>query len=70
VRLRAVDVSLLGVDLGVYGYFAAAALYPASLIKVTGITAMAGAASFTGEQHAPVDLLSAERPPAAPKSAK
>jgi phage head maturation protease len=57
VRLRAVDVSLLGVDLGVYGYFASALLYPASLRKVTGITALAGATAFTDEQQAPVDLL-------------
>lgn len=35
VRLRAVDVSLLGVDVGVYGYFAAGALYPAALLKAT-----------------------------------
>ena len=35
VRLRAVDVNLLGVDLGVYGYFAAGVLYGAGLWKAT-----------------------------------
>jgi hypothetical protein len=70
VRLRAVDVSLLGVDLGVYGYFASGLLYPASLRKVTGITALAGATSFTDEQQAPVDLLKPGRAPSATKSAK
>lgn len=33
IRLRAVDVSLLGVDVGVYGYFAAGALYPTAILK-------------------------------------
>jgi phage head maturation protease len=32
IRLRAVDVSLLGVDVGVYGYFAAGALYPTAIL--------------------------------------
>jgi phage head maturation protease len=35
IRLRAVDVSLLGVDVGVYGYLAAAALWPGALLKTT-----------------------------------
>lgn len=35
IRLRAVDVSLLGVDVGVYGYLAAAALWPTALLKTT-----------------------------------
>ena len=35
VRLRAVDVNLLGVDLGVYGYFAAGVLYSTGLWKAT-----------------------------------
>jgi hypothetical protein len=35
VRLRAVDVNLLGVDLGVYGYFAAGVLYGSGLWKAT-----------------------------------
>ena len=69
VRLRAVDVSLLGVDLGVYGYFASALLYPASLMKITGMTAAASALSFT-EPQAPVDLLAGGRPASASKSAK
>lgn len=42
VRLRAVDVNLLGVDVGVYGYFAAGVLEQGALYKAT-YTAPAGA---------------------------
>ena len=36
VNVRVVEVSLLGYDLGVYGYFAETVDYPLALIKVTG----------------------------------
>lgn len=42
VRLRAVNVGMLGLDVGVYGYFAAAALYPAGLVKATAPAAPLG----------------------------
>jgi phage head maturation protease len=64
IRLRAVDVGLLGVDVGVYGYFAAAALYPAGLVKATGFTA---AAAFATDLSTPGgDLLHGSPPAAAP----
>jgi len=64
IRLRAVDVGLLGVDVGVYGYFAAAALYPAGLVKATGFGA---GATFATDLSTPGgDLLHGTPPAAAP----
>lgn len=61
IRLRAVDVSLLGVDLGVYGYFAAVLLHANALYKITGLPAPPLADAFEAfDQNAyrtPIDLF-------------
>jgi hypothetical protein len=66
IRLRAVNVGMLGVDLGVYGYFAAGALYPAGLVKATAPAAPLGA-NLLDAWTPGGDLLHGE-PPAAPSS--
>lgn len=70
IRLRAVDVSLLGVDVGVYGYFAAVLMHADALYKITGIPAPVGAMPTRADRLAlrlagPVDLLTLEVPPEA-----
>ncbi len=58
VRLRAVDVSLLGVDLGVYGYFAAVLLHANAIYKVTGLVTTPLSSEGRNELRRPIDLLS------------
>jgi hypothetical protein len=65
IRLRAVDVSLLGVDVGVYGYFAAVLMHADALYKITGLTtAVMGMPTVEDRSNArlagPVDLLTVD----------
>ena len=73
IRLRAVDVNLLGVDLGVYGYFAQAALYPGALWKGTMTVpapTLAGEGSFSDAVVADTGALDLSDLPAPAPAAK
>ena len=49
VELRVVDVSLLGLDVGVYGFLCVTVEYPKAIAKMTGIVAPTMAASSTSK---------------------